>query len=514
MNSIRHKTSRAFYLLAIFIVLLCLFAFFNLLYLQQQVKEGVVISNFKDDILEMRRHEKNLFLYHNKNELENIILFTQKAIKNLNKNHDSYSRLRSQIDLNDLQQSLKNYQILLTKYWAQWEQLKQEDIAGAIRPLGHNLSLIADKFASQEREYLLQSLNTTQWTLAGAIFITALITVLIGYRLSYLVVKPLRDLENKLYPIAQGQFNQIKVNNNEQEIITFNKAFNRMLYELDLRKKRLLHTEKLASLGVLISGVAHELNNPLGNVLSSCQLLKEELDTADQDLLIDWLEQIDSETMRSHKIVNALKDFGCQQDFIIEPIQLSELIDNTLLLLHNDLKQLPEVLKDIPDEVFINVDRQRFQQVLINLIKNSIDSGDKQNQIELKAEFCWDHSCHLPAEAYVIGDLKEPLNPDMPYTILKIKDHGNGMDKATIKHIFDPFYTTKAPGNGMGIGLYIVQEIIREHCGEIGVISQPSSQLKKGTEFIIRLPYPLISCVHNEKILDETPVIETEKFIK
>ncbi len=90
MNSIRHKTSRAFYLLAIFIVLLCLFAFFNLLYLQQQVKEGVVISNFKDDILEMRRHEKNLFLYHNKNELENIILFTQKAIKNLNKNHFLY----------------------------------------------------------------------------------------------------------------------------------------------------------------------------------------------------------------------------------------------------------------------------------------------------------------------------------------------------------------------------------------------------------------------------------------
>ena len=80
MNSIRHKISSAFYMLAIFIVLLCLFAFFNLLYLQQEVKEGVVISNFKDDILEMRRHEKNLFLYHNKKKLKNIILFTQEAI--------------------------------------------------------------------------------------------------------------------------------------------------------------------------------------------------------------------------------------------------------------------------------------------------------------------------------------------------------------------------------------------------------------------------------------------------
>ncbi len=99
MNSIRHKTSRAFYLLAIFIVFICLFAFFNLLYLQQQVKEGVVIANFKDDILEMRRHEKNLFLYHNKNELESILLFTQKAIDNLNTNQQTYQTLQPEINL-------------------------------------------------------------------------------------------------------------------------------------------------------------------------------------------------------------------------------------------------------------------------------------------------------------------------------------------------------------------------------------------------------------------------------
>lgn len=482
-------------MLAIFIVLLCLFAFFNLLYLQQQVKEGVIISNFKDDILEMRRHEKNLFLYHNKKELKNILLFTQKSISNLSKNQESYSSLNSKIDLENLQQLLNNYQTLLKKYQEQWENLQQEDMARSIRPIGHELSSIADKLASQEREFLVQSLNTTQWTLASAIFITALITVFIGYQLSHLVVRPLRELENNLEPIAQGKFEKLEVNSKEQEIITFTNAFNRMLYELDLRKKRLLHTEKLASLGVLISGVAHELNNPLGNILSSCQLLKEELDSADRDLLNDWLEQIDNETMRAHKIVNALKDFGRKQDFSLEAIKLSELIDDTLLLLHNDLKKLPVILKNIPDKVFINVDRQRFQQVLINLIKNSIDAGDETNQIELKADFCWDHSCALPADAYVIGNLKKPLNPNMPYTGLSIKDHGKGMNEQTIKHIFDPFYTTKAPGNGLGIGLYIVQEIIREHSGEIGVISQP----EKGTEFIIHLPCPIIQCVHNEK---------------
>ena len=486
MNSIRHKTSMAFYLLAIFIVLLCLFAFFNLLYLQQQVKEGVVISNFKDDILEMRLHEKNLFLYHNKNELENVLLFTQKAIGNLTQNQDIYSNLLSRMDLNNLQQLLSSYQILLTEYWKQWEHLQKEDASSTIRPLGHKLSSIADKFASRERESLVQSLNTTQWTLASAIFITALITVLIGYRLSRLVVRPLRELEKNLKPIAQGKFEQIEVNSNEheQEVITFIDAFNRMLYELDLRKKRILHTEKLASLGVLISGVAHELNNPLGNILSSCQLLKEEIDSADHDLLIDWLEQIDSETMRAHKIVNALKNFGQQQDFVIEPIQLIELIDSTLLLLQNDLKLLPVIIKNIPEQLLINVDQQRFQQVLINLIKNAIDAGDENNQIELKATFCWDNSNALPDNAYVIGDIKKPLNQMIAYTSLSIKDRGMGIDENTMEHIFDPFYTTKAPGSGMGIGLYIVQEIIRDHSGEVGVVSEPG----KGTEFIIRLP--------------------------
>ncbi len=490
MNSIRHKTSIAFYSLATFIVLLCLFAFFNLLYLQEQVKEGVVISNFKNNILEMRLHEKNLFLYHNKNELENVLIFTQKGINNLTQHHDSYIKLLSQVDLDTLEQLLSSYQILLTKYWQQWEHLKKENVADAIRPLGHKLSAIADDFASQERESLVQSLNATQWTLASAIFITALITVLIGYRLSRLVVKPLRELEKNLKPIAQGKFEQIPVDKNvhDQEVITFIGAFNLMLYELDLRKKRLLHTEKLASLGVLISGVAHELNNPLGNILSSCQLLKEEIDSADRHLLIDWLEQIDNETMRAHNIVNALRNFGQQQDFNIEPIQLLKLIDNTLLLLQNDLKQLPAIVKDIPESLLINVDHQRFQQVLINLIKNAIDAGDKTNQIELKASFCWDNSNTLPDRAYVIGDIKKPLNQAIAYTSLSIKDTGDGIDEKTMEHIFDPFYTTKAPGSGMGIGLYIVQEIIREHSGEIGVISHNSEALKKGTEFIIRLP--------------------------
>lgn len=484
MNSIRHKTSRAFYLLALFIVFLSLFAFFNLLYLQQQVKEGVEIASFKDDILEMRRHEKNLFLYHTRDELESILQYTRKAITNLNKNLGSFKKLPVQIDLNHLQNLLTTYLKQLSYYQSQWAEVEPADMDRKLRPLGHQLSIVSDQIASQERQSLIQSLSTTRWTLAGAILITAFITVFIGYRLSRLVVRPLRELENNLEPIAQGKFEQLQVNSQEQEIVAFTKAFNRMLYELELRKKRLLHTEKLASLGILISGVAHELNNPLGNILTSCQLLKEELHHADQELLQSWMEQIDSETMRAHNIVNALRNFGQQHSFNIEPVRLSELIDSTLLLLHNDLKQLPEIKKDIPDNLRIHVDQQRFQQALINLLKNSIDAGDQNNQIELKASFCLEQADSFPENTYIIGDINKAQTQKKSYISLSIKDSGSGFDQKTMEHIFDPFYTTKAPGHGMGLGLYIVQEIIRDHAGEIAAISKPG----QGAEFIIRLP--------------------------
>ncbi len=497
MNSIRHKTSRAFYLLALFIIFLCLFAFFNLLYLQQQVREGVEVSSFKDDILEMRRHEKNLILYHNKKELDNIISYTHTAIANLHKNLDSFQQLAVPDDIRDLQHLLNDYQQLVSRYQKQWRNTSSATMAQGLRPLGHQLSILSEQMAFQERHSLIHSLSTTRWTLAGAIFMTALITVFIGYHLSRQVVRPLRELESNLEPIAQGHFEHLQVKSNEQEVVAFTKAFNRMLHELELRKQRLLQTEKLASLGILASGVAHELNNPLGNILSSCQLLKEELHTADKTLLTSWLEQIDSETMRAHKIVSAMKNFGQPKNFNIEPVPLKELIDSTLLLLHNDLKQLPAINLDIPDNLLLNVDYQRFQQVLINLLKNAIDAGDHNNQISLQASVCREPLTPLPEGSYIIGEVSEGINNHnasagtkkhpvckTACASLSIKDTGQGISREDMAHIFDPFFTTKAPGRGMGIGLYIAQEIIREHAGEIAVLSQPG----QGTEFIIRLP--------------------------
>jgi len=165
--------------------------------------------------------------------------------------------------------------------------------------------------------------------------------------------------------------------------------------------------------------------------------------------------------------------------------------------LHNDLKHLPAIQQNIPENLLLNVDYQRFQQVLINLLKNAIDAGDQTNQISLQASLCREPFSPLPHGSYIIGDVSEGISNKMKKTFsdketgckaacasLHIKDTGHGITQETMVHIFDPFFTTKAPGQGMGIGLYIAQEIIREHAGEIAVLSHPG----QGTEFIIRLP--------------------------
>ena len=142
-----------------------------------------------------------------------------------------------------------------------------------------------------------------------------------------------------------------------------------MLRELDTRRRRMLQAEKLASLGVLVAGVAHELNNPLANISSSCQLLLEELESANPEQLATWLRQIDGETERARQIVLALLEFGRQRELSLEPVRLVELFDKTRMLLGSNLRSCAAQLDiEVPDDLVVHADPHRLQQVFINLV--------------------------------------------------------------------------------------------------------------------------------------------------
>jgi signal transduction histidine kinase len=265
---------------------------------------------------------------------------------------------------------------------------------------------------------------------------------------------------------------------------TLREAFNRMLDELEARRRRLIQSEKLAALGVLVSGVAHELNNPLSNVSSSCQLLLEELDHADPEILRDWARTIDSETERARHIVDALRDFGRRQEPRMEIIHLADLLERTLLLLKGDLRKTGALVENhIPLDLTLPADPQRLQQVFINLLRNAAESGENLT-LHIRARGCSLPGSPFPAGATVVGELGCHLSKRQPMIEISIEDNGSGIPTDKVPRVFEPFYTTRSPGQGMGLGLYIVQEIVQEHDGCIAI----ASQLGQGTQVVVRLP--------------------------
>jgi len=139
---------------------------------------------------------------------------------------------------------------------------------------------------------------------------------------------------------------------------------------------------------------------------------------------------------------------------------------------------------DIPENLKIHADMQRMQQVIINLVRNSLNAGGENVSIHIMATPCRESMHLFPNNVQVIGKTDFTLDTDNNYCEIQIKDDGPGIPENILSKIFDPFFTTSEPGHGMGLGLYIVQEIIQDHEGYIGVVSNKDN----GTKFIIRLP--------------------------
>ena len=225
-------------------------------------------------------------------------------------------------------------------------------------------------------------------------------------------------------------------------------------------QKTLMQQEKLASIGRLSAGVAHEINNPMTTILTSAMLLQEDLD--ENDPVRQELELIASETMRCRKIVTSLLNFARQSQPDKRLNDLNQMVHECILL-----TQKQAAFKDIAIECRagegiapIWFDKGQIEQAIINLILNAVEATPSGGRITVSTDCC-DHE-----------DL----------TRIGISDTGEGIAKENINKIFDPFFTTKAAGTGLGLA--ITHGIIEQHGGRIEV----ESELGKGTCFYIYLP--------------------------
>jgi two-component system NtrC family sensor kinase len=264
--------------------------------------------------------------------------------------------------------------------------------------------------------------------------------------------------------------------------------------ELKETQMQVFQQEKMASIGQLAAGVAHEINNPMGFISSNLSSLKKYLDRlgAFEAAVIDTVESRGDEVSlaaiaslrksmkidyilddvgslleesrdgaeRVRRIVQDLKSFSRLDEVEYKPADINECLESTLNMLRNEIKYVAEVVRDYGDLPMLNCYPQQMNQVFMNILINAVHAIEEHGEITLRTR--------LAGEAIRVV----------------ISDTGKGIAPEHIKRIFEPFFTTKEVGKGTGLGLSISYDIVKKHGGDIMVESEPG----KGTTFTVRLP--------------------------
>ncbi len=240
-----------------------------------------------------------------------------------------------------------------------------------------------------------------------------------------------------------------------------NRRLKKSLQYLRQAQEQLIRTEKLASVGKLAAGVAHELNNPLGGILLYANIL---LTTLKNSPEAEAVQRVASEAERCRHIVQGLLEFSRQTHLDCRPVDIRRVIESTLRLVNEQtLFNKITVHKNFPEDLpLVMADKLQIQQVLLNILINAAEAMQGHGELTLSAEY----------------------DAQKKRVLVHIADTGPGMPKGVKERIFDPFFTTKPVGKGTGLGLAIVYGILRKHGGTITVDSEPG----KGSTFTFTLP--------------------------
>jgi two-component system NtrC family sensor kinase len=350
--------------------------------------------------------------------------------------------------------------ILDDRYLSAYEPIR--DPKGAvIGVLG--LGLLERKFKEAEHREL------------GAIALftglAVLLAVIASYLLSNSIMKPLNSLiAAKEKMIAGASLDGVDLEHAPREIAALGKSFNALvsaIHERDQQMRRqtqekLIRSDRLAMVGQLASGVAHEINNPLGSILLFSRLIMQQVPP--EGRVRENLDRIEKETKRCHNIVRSLLDFARQRPPLVESLELNPLMDATLTVfedqyLFHNIEVVKSYASDLPA---LQGDSAQLQQVFMNIIMNAVDAMDGKGCLTLETRK---------------GD-------QSGYVEISITDTGSGIAPENVERIFDPFFTTKEVGHGTGLGLSVSYGIIQTHQGDISVSSVPGS----GSRFTVTLP--------------------------
>jgi signal transduction histidine kinase len=332
-----------------------------------------------------------------------------------------------------------------------------------VRELGQKLVTIAEDLVRFEESKMADFIEKFKERLAKAIIFLVLLSVFTITLLYTAIIKPLKRVEIAAIDIANGTFSQLPVDNKKGEVRSVLRAFNKMVKDLEEQQEQLFQAKKLSSIGTLASGTAHQINNPLNNIATSCQLALTEVDPEQTPLVAKMLETINQETERAGEIVRGLLEFSRAQTFSLQPYPLTKVVSKVQQLVASEIPAGISLETEIPEDIILFIDVQKLIEALLNLCINAIQA------------------IPTPPGQIIVQAAKDAADKN---AVITITDTGTGIDKEHLQKIFDPFFTTKNAENGTGLGLAVVYGIIKKQNGSTRVESEKG----KGTRFIITLP--------------------------
>jgi two-component system, NtrC family, sensor kinase len=433
-----------------------------------EVKQHIVqiADNLREIILEIRRYEKNYLLYGKEEDFQQNQRYTQQALEELGKIVPDVQNLRVAGQLDTLRQELQAYHGLMQQLAVHLKERGQPEGKGLeeqLRTRGKTLVDLSIQVVDFERLRIREIIATLKGQLLVSMLVFLASMSFFTLLVSRKVLKPLRVIESTTRRIALGDFKPLPVLDTRDETQRVVEGFNRMVAELEKRQDQLVQGKKMSSLGILTAGIAHQLNNPLNNISTSCQIVLEELTQCDLDFLKRMLTNIEQEVYRARDIVKGLLEFSRVKEFALKPTPLEEVVKRAIRLISSQVPPGIDIVDQVPEDLVLELDAQRMAEVFLNLLMNATQAIEEP-----------------PGEIRIAAVRDQATGQ----AVITLEDTGVGIPKDELDRIFDPFFTTKETGVGTGLGLSIVYGIVEKHHGTIAV----ESQTGEGTRFIIRLP--------------------------
>ncbi|HWI82852.1 sensor histidine kinase [Ramlibacter sp.] len=343
--------------------------------------------------------------------------------------------------------------------------------------------------------------------IAVSIGFILLVSLSVGWLLHRMIYVPLRDLEKGAKRLASGNFDSPIPVRGDDEFGSLARSTNAMMgavkkshedleqwvekleekvkertEELRLAEAEVARGEKLASIGQLAAGIAHELNNPLTGVLTFTTLLRKKMPEGSADA--EDLDLVIRETKRCASIIRRLLDFAREKTPEKALVDVNQLIEDTVRFVERSaaLQQI-EIVTDLDPELPpLSVDADLIKQVLMNILVNAQQAIEGPGRITARSRL-------LPARRFAGAGAPSPA------VQIEITDTGCGIPAANLQRIFDPFFTSKEVGKGTGLGLSVSYGIVRSHGGEIEV----ESTVGEGSTFRVLLParLPVVDSASN-----------------